>query len=325
MILPTDEQLYHFVDNLEESIRFDFKSLGNVDSILMCGMGGSSISADIVLDLCFDKSRIPIRCMKYSEMPSWAGPSTLVICSSYSGNTQETISAYDQAVACGCKVVVVTAGGKLKDRAVRDSSSLILMPDNMHPRHSIGFMVGYTLAVIKSTGACDITESIASCISSLRDYRDAIMPKGDGKAWSMAEVLQKKVPIMLSDMSLRSVSFRWKTQINENAKYIAFTNQIQEFNRCALEAWNADHGSNGYLLVLSGNSDPRLDNVISKMDEYGCEYHVERFEGETDVENLFRAIILGDYISMYMAEIRGIDAGIVPPIVRLKQLLNERM
>ena len=112
MILPTDEQLYHFVDNLEESICFDFKSLGDVDNILMCGMGGSSISADIVLDLCFDKSRIPIRSMKYSEMPSWAGPSTLVICSSYSGNTQETISAYDQAVACGCKVVVVTAGGK---------------------------------------------------------------------------------------------------------------------------------------------------------------------------------------------------------------------
>lgn len=324
-MIPTSEQLYHFVDDLEKTLSFSFEIEGEFDDILLCGMGGSAISSDIVSDLCFEHSRIPIRVSKYSEIPRWAGPRTLVICSTYSGNTQESVAAYEGAVAAGCKVIAITAGGLLMDLAERDGTCIIPMPTDMHPRHSIGYMIGYTLAVVQAVSGCDITDSIRECIQSLREYRDEIMPKKTGKAWRMAESLVGRVPLMLSDMSLRSVAFRWKTQFNENAKYIAFTNQSHEFNSCALDVWSADECSNGYLVVLSGSDSPELEDVMARMDERGCQYHVERFDGRSVVENKFMALILGDYISMYMAEIQGIDSGPVPPISRLKELLKERL
>lgn len=324
MVLSVDEQLYHFLDNLEESMDFDVDIKGEFDDILMCGMGGSAISSDIVASLCYADSRIPIRVMKYPVLPRWADGGTLVICSSYSGNTHETISIYRQAVERGCPVVVLTAGGRLKQLATDDGILCIDLPVDMHPRHSIGFMIGYTLAVVKSAGGPDLRERILSRIPSLKAYRDTVCHPNEGMAWDLAKDFNGKLPIILSDETMKSISLRWKTQINENAKNVAFNNEIQEFNNCAIDAWKRIDGINCNLLILQDGTCEQ-DGSISKLKAKDCNFDMVRFDSQSNIENMFRALILGDYISMYEAGMRGLEAGEVPPIAFLKNLLKSRL
>lgn len=322
MTISTEKQLYNFIDNLEESLSFEITIDGQYDNVMMCGMGGSAISADIVYDLCFEESKIPLKVLKYPAIPKWANSNTLAICSSYSGNTQETISAYHEARLSGCKIVVITAGGVLKELAERNSDTLILMPDDMHPRHSIGFMIGYTLATLSAVGCCDIRSKIRECVPALKEYRDQIRSKDTGLAWKLAERFTYNLPIILSDMPLKSIALRWKTQINENAKRVAFANQSQEFNRTAINIWNGCDRRNKKLIILCESDNACINNEISKLDDSGCESDIIRFDGKTMYENMFRALILGDYISIYMADIRKIEPGDVPPIRFLKEKLK---
>lgn len=324
MVLSVDEQLYHFTDNLEESMGLDVHVDGEFDSILMCGMGGSAISSDIVASLCYSDSRIPIRVMKYPLLPKWADDRTLVICSSYSGNTHETLSIYRQAVGRGCSVIALTAGGRLKQMAIEDGVRCIDLPTDMHPRHSIGYMIGYTLSIIESVGGPDLKDDILSCIPSLKAYRDTICHPYEGRAWELAKEFNGKLPIILSDETMKSISLRWKTQINENAKSVAFNNEMQEFNNCAIDTWKKISGINCSLLILQDGT-CELDGSISKLEANGCSFDMECFDSQSNVENLFRALILGDYISMYIAKMRGLEAGEVPPIAFLKGLLKDRL
>lgn len=324
-IQTTEEQLYHFVDDLEKSLSYEMNLGRTYENVIMCGMGGSAISADIVYDLCFADSDIPLKVLKYPVMPKWSDSDTLAICSSYSGNTQETIAAYLQAKSLGCKTVVITSGGNLKRMAEENSDTLVLMPENMHPRHSIGFMIGYTLAAIIAAGGPDIRYRLTECIPSLKKYRDEIKEKYTGTAWKLAESFVGNLPIMLSDASLKSIALRWKTQINENAKCVAFTNQSQEFNGCATGAWNKCCADNRQLVVLCESKDAEINRDANALEKDGCKYRMLCFDGISVTDNMFRALILGDYISMYMAEIRGINSGTVPPIDRLKVKLRERI
>lgn len=320
--LTVDEQLYHFADDLEKAVKYEINSLGEFDDILMCGMGGSAISSDIVASLCYEESAVPIRVMKFPLLPEWAGEKTLVVCSSYSGNTQEVISIYEAALANGCTVVVLTSGGVLKSKATDDGVLCIGLPDNMHPRHSIGYMIGYTLAVVKAAGGPDLSEDILDCIPSLRVYRDTVCNPGTGRAWEMAQSFKDRLPIILSDELMKPIALRWKTQINENAKNVAFNNEMQEFNTCAIDAWKKVQNINCSLLILQdGTGDP--DSSVMKLHREHCPFGMEYFDSGSRTENMFRALILGDYISMYVAKMRGIGAGDVPPITFLKDLLKQ--
>lgn len=324
MTLSVDEQLFHFVDDLEKAVGYNVQIDGEFDDILMCGMGGSAISSDIVAALCYPVSNIPIRVIKYPMLPKWAGEKTLVICSSYSGNTQETISVYEKALAQRCHVIVITAGGKLREKSGNDDVPCIELPDNMHPRHSIGYMIGYTLAVVRAAGGPDLSNDILDCIPSLRDYRDKVCNPGAGRAWEMAQSFKDKLPIILSDELMKPIALRWKTQINENAKNVAFNNEMQEFNTCAIDAWKKVQNINCSLLILQDNTG-NPDGSIMKLHRENCLFGMECFDSDSRTENMFRALILGDYISMYVAKMRGIGAGDVPPITFLKGLLKERL
>ena len=323
MTLAVDEQLFHFVDDLEKAVKYEVNLSGDFDDILMCGMGGSAISSDIVAGLCYEGSVIPIRVMKFPLLPEWAGEKTLVVCSSYSGNTQEVISVYEAALAKGCTVVVLTSGGILKSKAVGDGVLCIDLPDNMHPRHSIGYMIGYTLATVRAAGGPDLSDEILGCIPSLRVYRDKVCNPGDGRAWEMALSFKDRLPIILSDELMKPIALRWKTQINENAKNVAFNNEMQEFNTCAIDAWKKVQNINcGLLILQDGTGNP--DGSIMKLHRENCPFGMECFDSGSRVENMFSALILGDYISMYVAKMRGIGAGDVPPITFLKGLLKDR-
>ncbi len=321
--IPTGLQLYHFVDDLERSLseKVDFDI--DCDEIILCGVGGSAVSGDFAADCCYDESKVPIRLIKYPDLPEWVDSRTLAVVSSYSGNTAETLEMYHQAKARGCRIVVITSGGVLMSEARDSGDDMMPLPVGMHPRHAIGYMIGYTLAVIRCAGGPDLSDRIRRFIPSLREYRDAVSSP-EGQATAIAKEFMGSVPIICSDSYMRSVAFRWKTQVNENSKFVAFCESEPEFGACHADAWSDAPRRECIVAVLRGDiPEPApLDALVGSM-------HPEQkvmvipIDGATPLENMFRAIILGDYVSVFMAEIRGIDAAEVRPVMQMKAKLHK--
>ena len=328
--VSVEEQLRGFLDDLEESLHYDSGKTFDCDNILLCGVGGSAVSGDFASDCCFIESVKPIRLMKYPDVPNWVGPRTLAIVSSYSGNTAETVEMYRQVTERGCTVVVITSGGMLGDLASANGDHIMTLPEGMQPRHAIGFMIGYTLETIRMAGGPDLRDRITGAMPSLRQYRQAIS-EGDGcLAKEIAGFLMGNVPVICSDASMRSVAFRWKTQINENSKFVAFCDYAPMFNEHSLDSWVRTDRSNYALLVLIGCNDdmsdgtPYLEDIVSRMEGSSAKCRAVRLGGSSTLENMFRAIILGDYVSINMARMRGIDPAEVRPVMQLKAKLAQR-
>ncbi len=321
--IPTDRQLYHFVDDLEKSLSEKVDLDIDCDEIILCGVGGSAVSGDFAADCCYEESKVPIRLIKYPELPVWADSRTLAVVSSYSGNTAETLEMYHQAKARGCRTVVITSGGILMDEAKANGDDMMPLPVGMHPRHAIGYMIGYTLAVIRCAGGPDPSDRIKGFIPALRDYRDTVSSK-NGQAMAIAKAVMGTVPVICSDSYMRSVAFRWKTQVNENSKFVAFCESEPELGRCHFRAWSQDPRKECTVIVLRGDipGPAALDDDISLLHD-GQSAMVVHIDGASPLENMFRAIILGDYVSVFMAEIRGIDAAEVKPVMQMKAKLRE--
>lgn len=323
MTQSTSEQLFHFTDDLERSLCYDPGRSFDCDDIVLCGVGGSAVSGYFVEDCCFTESPKPIRLVRYPALPSWAGPRTLAIVSSYSGNTAETLEMYRQAKERGCMVSVVTSGGRLRAEAEAAGDHLALLPEGMHPRHAIGFMIGYTLAVMRAAGCLGVSDRIRSLIPSIRGFRDEVSAD-DGPARRLARMFEGHVPVVCAESYMSSVAFRWKTQINENSKFVAFCESSPLFNSTAMGGWSGEVRGNYILVVLRGaeGESHALDSLVSSLP--GNAVAVD-LGGSSHMDNMFRAIVLGDYISMFMAEARGIDPAEVRPVMQMKEKLSRQI
>ena len=221
-LIPTSKQLHDFIDDLEKCLKYEYTEKIDCDNIVLCGMGGSAISGNVVADYCLRTSSKQIVAIMNTTLPNWINERTLVIISSYSGNTLETLESYRQILDIGCKRVVITAGGILEKLARKNGDSLIMLPNNLHPRHSIGYMIGYIFGVIRATGCIGKQDDILGCIGSLRRYRNDLEDKENGLAMRLAREYIENIPIICSYSNIQSIFFRWKTQFNENSKYVAF-------------------------------------------------------------------------------------------------------
>lgn len=324
--IPLNQQLHGFIDDLERTLDCGPGEPIDCDDIILCGVGGSAVSGDVAADCYRLRSEKPIRLVKNPDLPNWAGPRTLAVVSSYSGNTAETLEMYRQARERGCRVVAVTSGGKLGDLAAANGDRLMPLPRSMQPRHAIGYMIGYTLAIIRDTGAPDLSDEIRSFLPALRAYRDENVMPDACLARTIAETFIGKVPVVCSGPSMRSVAFRWKTQINENSKYVAFFDSVPGFMHAGLESWRSTARRNCLLLLLIGCDEGRADLEMAERElkDAGAPFMAVRLGGSTPLEDMFRAIVLGDYVSMYMAQIRGIDPAEVRPVMQMKAKLSER-
>ena len=325
--LPVRKQLHDFIDDLERCLEYEFKEKIDCDSIVLSGMGGSAISGNVVADYCLQCSDKPVVPIMNASLPNWVNKRTLVIISSYSGNTLETLESYKQAQSIGCKKVVITSVGILKKLAEKNNDPLILLPDNLHPRHSIGYMIGYIFGVISSSSSIAHPDDLLDVMESLRRYRDGLEDKDDSLAMQLAKKYIGNIPVICSYSSIQSIIFRWKTQFNENSKYVAFCTTTSEFVYSDLKGWINNRRPNYSLTLIVDNEkcikkDLYLSKLVSYLKDHDVPYQLVALGGETPTENMLRALMLGDYVSMYMAEIQGIDPSGVPPIASLKQKLK---
>ncbi|MBO4357414.1 MAG: hypothetical protein J5813_04520 [Candidatus Methanomethylophilaceae archaeon] len=332
-LIPTSKQLHDFIDDLEKCLNYEFKERIDCDNIVLCGMGGSAISGNVVADYCLRNSSKQIVAIMNTTLPNWINERTLVIISSYSGNTLETLESYRQILDVGCKRVVITAGGILEKLAKKNGDPLIMLPDNLHPRHSIGYMIGYIFGVIRATGCIGEQKDILECIESLRGYRDGLEDKENGLAIKLARQYIENIPIICSYSDIQSIIFRWKTQFNENSKYVAFCTTALDLYYSDVRWWSQGCRSNYTLTVIldkegSISNDVSMSKMLKYLDDNKIKYTRVALNGHNGIENMFRALMLGDYISMYMAEIQDIDPSGVPPITllktKLKPLIEER-
>ena len=327
-VLSVSKQLHDFIDDLEKCIQYEYGSKIDCDNIVLCGMGGSAISGNVVADYCLERTDKPVVSIMNASLPNWVNERTLVIISSYSGNTLESLEAYKHVLRIGCKRVIITSGGLLKDLADKNGDPIIMLPGNYHPRHSIGYMIGYIFGVIRAACPLNIKEEILAVIDSVRDYRDRLEDRINSPAMEMARHYIDYIPVICSYSNIQSIIFRWKTQINENAKYVAFCTTMSEFVYSDLKGWVNNRRSNYILTIIVDDEKKIRDEVyVSKLIVYlrdhNVPYHLISLGGKTPMENMLRALILGDYISMYMAELQGIDPSGVPPIDSLKRKLKD--
>ena len=325
-IVSTRKQLHDFIDDLEKCLKYEFDEEIECDNIVLCGMGGSAISGNIVADYCLKRSNKPIMVVMNTCLPSWVSKRSLLIISSYSGNTLETLETYKQTLNIGCKRVVITSGGHLKKLAIKNNDPLIMLPDNLHPRHSIGYMIGYIFGVIRAATKIEAPSDLLESIDSLRDYRYKLEEK-NSFARELAEDYISKIPVICSYSNIQSIVFRWKTQFNENSKYVAFCTTMSEFVYSDLKGWvNGQRPSYSLTIIVDDEQDVHENLFVSKLigylEDHKVKYKLITLGGKSFAENMIRALMLGDYISMYMAEIQGIDPSTVPPITLLKTKLK---
>jgi glucose/mannose-6-phosphate isomerase len=297
------------------------------DGLVVCGMGGSAIGADLARGAIGDRARRPLTTARGYAPPSWVSADTVVLCSSYSGETEETLAAYDAAGDAGASRVVMSTGGRLAEAARADGVPVIGVPAGMQPRAAVAYM---TVGALEVAARAGVTESLRDEVEAaavlLRELAAEWGPDGapDAAPKALAHRLQGQVPVVYGAELTAPVSVRWRAQLNENAEIPAFDGVLPEMDHNEICGW----GQPTFTAIFLGDDEqhPRVKRRIELTAELVGEAGspVERLvtRGATRVERLLSLVLLGDLTSLYLAVLNGVDPTPVARIEHLKERLG---
>lgn len=293
-------------------------------NVVIVGMGGSGIGATIVSELVSHESKIPMLASKNYFLPSYVGRHSLVIISSYSGNTEETIRATEHALKKKAKIVCIASGGKLIEIAKRKNLDHIIIPGGMSPRASVGyslvliFFILHYFGLISGKFKKDFKATIA-----LLDKEEKNIQK---EAKKVAKILFKKFPILYSPVGHEGVALRLRQQLNENSKMLALHHVIPEMNHNELAGWTKKHPNLAVVIFRNKNDYARVKkriDITKKIISKSAKDIVEIYsKGNSLIEKTMYHIHLGDYVSAYLADMKKIDSHEVRVIEYLKSELK---
>ncbi|MCI0448450.1 MAG: bifunctional phosphoglucose/phosphomannose isomerase [Chlorobi bacterium] len=310
------------------------EELKSVNNIIITGLGGSAIGGDLLKSYLRYEVKIPVVVNRNYYLPSYADRNTLVIASSYSGNTEETLSAYEDAKSKGCKILCVSSGGRLSVIAEGDSNYLIKIPKGYQPRCALGFsFIPLFMAIVKLGFSPERDSEILSLISTIKNKSKnyASFDENVNSAMKLAHHIEGKIPVVYSSEDLLDVvNLRWRGQINENAKSLAFGNYLPEMNHNEIVGWQENSKILSYFAVVyltDREDNPRVlkrIEITKKLIEPYRGIGIDiTAEGKTKLERLFDLIYLGDWISYYLAILYKVDPTPVEKINILKNKLTE--
>jgi glucose/mannose-6-phosphate isomerase len=302
-------------------------------SIVVCGMGGSGISGDIVRALYSRALSIPISIGKGYGLPESCGRETLLLAVSYSGNTEETIEAYKHAVARGCRVVAVSAGGELAALAEADDVPRVAVPDaSPVPRAALGYLAAGCIGVLHAMELIpDCTSQIArtsTLLDRLGHDLGPDQPADENEAKSLAAWLTGRTPVVWGTEGVaEAAALRWKTQLNENAKVPAWASVLPELDHNEVEGWSSGAGHPYGLVVLRHHGEhprmvARVAGTLEVIRSAELDARQATAAGGEPMEWLFSLIMLGDFVSTYLGLARGVDPTPIPTLVALKERLS---
>ena len=290
-------------------------------------MGGSAIGADLARGAIGDRARRPLLSSRDYDPPSWVGEDTLVLCSSYSGDTEETLAAYAAAGDRGAPRVVMTTGGDLAEMARADGVPVIGVPSGMQPRAAVAYMTVGALEVAALAGVTDsLRGEVEAAAALLRELAAEWGPDGDpeGEAKSLARALQGQVPVVYGAELTAPVSVRWRSQLNENAEMPAFDGVLPEMDHNEICGWGQPTFTAIFLEDDEQHSrvKQRIELSAEVVAAAGSPVERVRPRGETRAERVLSLVFLGDLVSLYAAVQNGVDPSPVARIEDFKQRLG---
>jgi len=309
-------------------------SKSKVKSIVVTGLGGSAIGGDLVRAYLSGECSVPILVNRNYTLPAFVDASTLVIVSSYSGNTEETLSAYQDAIQRKAQIFCITSGGTVEALALKHKHYTVKIPAGAPPRTAIGYSLVPMLQTLAKFGFIgDKGKDIAETARYLKEKSLAYSNFKDKQnlAVSIAKKCFGKLPLIYtSDDFTSAVGVRWKGQICENAKMLAYSNVFPELNHNELVGWNQyrDLLKQTAVIMLHDKSDHprtafRMSITKSLIKKYTSAIIDVESEGNSLLTRLFSLILLGDWVSYYLSILNGVDATPVKAIDFLKESLSQ--
>lgn len=320
-----------FPGQLEEALRIGKSAVLSepkhaIRSVLISGLGGSGIGGTIISEFAFDSSPVPVAVTKGYFIPAFVDQHTLVIISSYSGNTEETLACMEQAIAKNAHVVCITSGGKVADLARQHKLDLIIIPGGMPPRTCLGYSLVQQVIIcakhklLPASAVAELENSIA-----LLKREQAPIRK---EAEALAKNLHGRTPVIYCTTNYEGIAIRFRQQLNENAKVLCWHHVIPEMNHNELVGWAG--GTEEISVVLFSDPDEYERNnyriainkdIISRFTPHFTEVVAK---GKSQIEKSIYLIHLGDWASVYLANLRGVDAIEVNVINFLKGELSKK-
>lgn len=303
----------------------------DVKLIVLTGMGGSAIGGDYMAALVGHASTVPVLVNREYDLPAYvAGPDVLVIASSNSGHTEETLAAYELAKERGAKILAMTTGGALAERAAADGVPLWQFSYSSQPRAALGWSFGLEVGLCQRLGlAGDLSNDVAETLDLLQQGREALtgsVPMADNPAKRYAGQFADRIPVIYGGGIMTPVARRWKGQVNENAKAWSEFDVLPEQNHNGVAGTELPEEALGKLftMILKSSYDhPRvalrgdLTFKLYLQQAIGVDTYTAR--GESRLAQMMNATQFGDYLSYYLAMIYGVDPTPIPPISSLKE------
>jgi glucose/mannose-6-phosphate isomerase len=300
-------------------------STNKISNVLICGLGGSGIGGTIVTELVIGNANVPINVSKGYFIPAYVNENTLVIISSYSGDTEETLNCMELAIAKNAKITSITSGGKVEEICKKKGYDHIIVPGGMPPRSCVGysitqlfFILGFHKVINNNYKA-----QLEAAINLIDTEEDNII----AEARKIAEKLKGKIPVIYATTYNEGISIRFRQQLNENSKVLCWHHIIPEMNHNELVGWTEKNDNLSVLIFLDKDEYSRnLSRVeINKeiIKKYASSVTEIYSKGNSIIEKAIYFIHLGDWVSLSLAELRNVDSMEVNVINHLKSKLSE--
>jgi glucose/mannose-6-phosphate isomerase len=300
----------------------DIKVVGEFKNVIICGIGGSALPADILTSLT--PFKIPFYIHRDYNLPMVANEDSLIVCISYSGNTEETVSALQTAIDKNITSIGISTGGKIAKMCEEHNIALVKIPAGIQPRSATGYLFSALSGILNN---CGIIDDLSDSINHTAEELKKINPLLEKEGKVLAKKLDKKIPIVYASDSLRAVSKIWKIKFNENSKIPAFYNYFPELNHNEMVGFtNKKMLSNFYVLMIKDKDDheritKRMNLLSSLLKKQGVKNSfVETKEG-TLMFRIFASLLLGDWTSYYVAINSKTDPTPVEMVEEFKRLL----
>lgn len=317
----------------EKVLKFELsREYAGISNVVVLGMGGSAIGGDIARQLALAESRLPVWVHRDYGLPAFVDASTLVIASSYSGNTEETLSGFTKALENQSKKLVITSGGKLKQLAEDKGIPTFVIDYQAPPRAAFPHNFVPLMGIFQNLGllgdkSADLQEAV-DVLKKLSGNLVETRPLASNPAKQLATRLLRHIAVVYGAEMLSEVARRWKTELNENAKAWAFFESFPELNHNAVVGYKFPVEAKERLFVLmlrSSSLNPRnlirYELTSKLLAKAGISYEIVEPGGNSALSQILSLILLGDYASFYLATLNEVDSSSTDAINFVKQYL----
>ena len=314
----------HLADALHIAHQASLKPAAReIRQVVITGLGGSGIGGTIVADLMRDRCKVPIVVNKGYDLPAFVNPYTLVLVSTYSGNTEETLSALKRADSRGAEIGIITSGGSALEYAKSKGCNHIVVPGGNPPRSMFGYSFVQLLKYLSHYGLVDseVLSDVSHAIQLLEEEGAALRAAGT----DLAGFLRNKMPVVYASDGFEGVAIRFRQQFNENSKMVGYTGMVPEMNHNELVGWAGGDDRMAVVFFRNESDDPRIQKRIEINQEIirrNTPHIMEVWsKGGNDIERALYLIHLGDWASYDLSELNDVDVMEIKVIEYLKSEL----